>query len=151
MDVVWSVDIIGVCKSAGEVQNLVARTSGRELKKRDLLLVDQTDACVSEVYTNLDPFLMDRLLYVCRVNVQVTFTLWGTQAEEFDGSTMPVVAVKGARVTEFNGGKSVGMGGNATMQLNPDIDNSHKLRGWFDSLADNHQFSNISRAVGDSG
>jgi len=59
--------------------------------------------------------------------------------------------VKGARVTEFNGGKSVGMGASSTMQLNPDIDESHKLHGWFGLLGDNHQFSNISRAVGDAG
>lgn len=45
--ITYAVDVIGVCKHVNDVQNLVARSSKRELKKRDITLVDQTDASVS--------------------------------------------------------------------------------------------------------
>lgn len=41
-------DIIGICQQANDIQNLVARTTKRDLKKRDITLVDQSDASVSE-------------------------------------------------------------------------------------------------------
>lgn len=42
------VDIIGICQQTNDIQNLVARTTRRDLKKRDITLVDQSDASVSE-------------------------------------------------------------------------------------------------------
>lgn len=42
-------DIIGICQHANDIQNLVARTTRRDLKKRDITLVDQSDASVSEM------------------------------------------------------------------------------------------------------
>lgn len=118
------VDVIGVCQQCTDVQSLVARQSRRELKKRDITLVDQTLA-------------------------SVTVTLWASQAEEFDGSLQPVVAIKGGRISEFGGSKSVGMGSSTVMQINPDIPEAHRLRGWFDSLPSNVQFSSVSIRLGD--
>lgn len=83
--------------------------------------------------------------------LQLVVTLWDTTAEQFDGSSMPVVAIKGGRLTEFQGGKSISIGNNSTMQLNPDIPKAHQLRGWYDSLSDQHQFSNISNKSGGDG
>lgn len=83
--------------------------------------------------------------------LQIVVTLWGTQAEEFDGSSMPVIALKSARVSEFNGGKNLGLVSTSTMQINPDIPKAHQMRGWFDSLGDSHQFSNISNRLGGDG
>uniref|UniRef100_A0A1B6MN54 Replication protein A subunit n=1 Tax=Graphocephala atropunctata TaxID=36148 RepID=A0A1B6MN54_9HEMI len=115
------VDLIGVCKSATDLQNLVARTTNRELKKREITLVDHSLTAVS-------------------------VTLWGTQAEEFDASLQPIVAIKGARVSEYNGSKSVSLVSSSNMQLNPDMDESHKLRGWFDNYCQDSSinFNNIS-------
>lgn len=64
---------------------------------------------------------------------------------------MPVVAIKGGRLTEYQGGKSISIGNNSTMQINPDIPKAHQLRGWYDSLSDQHQFSNISNKSGGDG
>ena len=54
------------------------------------------------------------------------------QAEEFDGSSNPVVAVKGARVSDF-GGCSLSVLNSSTVQINPDIPEAFRLRGWFDN------------------
>lgn len=54
------------------------------------------------------------------------------QAEEFDGSSNPVLAVKGARVSDF-GGCSLSLINSSTLQINPDIPEAFRLRGWFDN------------------
>ena len=54
------------------------------------------------------------------------------QAEEFDGSSNPVLAVKGARLSDF-GGCSMSVLNSSTVQINPDIPEAFRLRGWFDN------------------
>ena len=54
------------------------------------------------------------------------------QAEEFDGSSNPVLAVKGARLSDF-GGCSLSLINSSTLQINPDIPEAFRLRGWFDN------------------
>lgn len=78
-------------------------------------------------------------------------TLWDSTAEQFDGSSMPVVAIKGGRLAEFLGGKSISINNNSTMSINPDIPKAHQLRGWYDSLSDQHQFSSVSSKGGNEG
>lgn len=75
-------------------------------------------------------------------------TLWGTQAEEFDGSTQPVVAIKGGRISEFGGAKSISLVSSSVLNINPDIGEAHKLRGWFDCLTDDANFNSISTRTG---
>lgn len=99
------VDVIGVCKSTGEVQTVTRRTTNQELKKRDIQLVDKT-------------------------NTEISLTLWGNQAETFDGSENPVVAIKGARVSDF-AGVSLSLIGSSMLQINPDLPESHSLYGWY--------------------
>ncbi|XP_054276816.1 replication protein A 70 kDa DNA-binding subunit-like [Macrosteles quadrilineatus] len=122
------VDIVGVCQSANDVQTLFAKTTNRELKKREITLVDHTFTAVS-------------------------VTLWGTQAEEFDASTNRVVAIKGGRVSEYLGNKSISLIGSSNMQVNPDIDESHKLQHWFENFCQDKEatFTNISRRQGGDG
>ena len=55
-----------------------------------------------------------------------------SQAEEFDGSSNPVLAVKGARLSDF-GGCSLSLINSSTLQINPDIPEAFRLRGWFDN------------------
>ena len=62
------IDVIGVCKSVGDVTNLTTR-DGRELVKREIQLVDKS-------------------------STEVALTLWGTTATNFQGSGFPIVAVK---------------------------------------------------------
>ena len=65
-----TVDIIGVVKSATDCNTIVSSRTQKELKKRDIVLVDKS-------------------------LTEVGLTLWGTTAENFDGSSNPVVAIKG--------------------------------------------------------
>lgn len=119
VDVDGIVDVIGVCQTAGELTNLMSKTTRKELKKRDLTIVDQSLS-------------------------SVTVTLWDTQAEDFDGSLQPVIAIKGSRIREFMGSKSLSLLGSTVMQINPDIEEAHRLRGWYDSLPSNVEFNSIS-------
>ncbi|KAK9501699.1 hypothetical protein O3M35_012375 [Rhynocoris fuscipes] len=112
-------DFIGVCKSAGDVVTLTSKTTNRELKKREVTVVDSSLA-------------------------SVTLTLWGSQAEEFNGDNQPIVAVKGGKISEFQGGKSVSLIGDSVLQINPDIPEAHRLRGWFDGLSEDAKFISIS-------
>jgi len=119
VDVDGIVDVIGVCQTAGELTMLMSKTTRKELKKRDVTLVDQSLS-------------------------SVTITLWDTQAEDFDGSLQPVIAIKGSRIREFMGSKSLSLLGSTVMQINPDIEEAHRLRGWYDSLPSNAEFTSIS-------
>lgn len=119
IDVDSVVDIIGICQTTSDLNNLVSKTTRKELKKRDITLVDQSMS-------------------------SMIVTLWDTQAEEFDGSLQPVIAIKGCRIREFLGSKSLSLFGSSVMQINPDIEEAHRLRGWYDSLPSNIEFNSIS-------
>ena len=82
---------------------------------------------------------------------QVTLTLWGSQAEEFDGSLQPVLAVRNGRINEYGGGKSVSLLQSSVLQVNPDITEAHKLRGWFDNIGSTQEQENISGRTGAAG
>ncbi|XP_029048687.1 replication protein A 70 kDa DNA-binding subunit [Osmia bicornis bicornis] len=116
-------DVLGIVKSCGDLQLLTSRTTGREMRKRDIHLVDDS-------------------------NTMVCLTLWGTEAEDFDGSNNPVVAVKGARIGEFNGGKNLSTLSSTVMQVDPDIPEAHRLRGWFKTIGCNEDMKSVSRAFG---
>ncbi|XP_069686364.1 replication protein A 70 kDa DNA-binding subunit isoform X2 [Periplaneta americana] len=126
MDTNSIVDVIGVCKSSSDVQTLISRNTNRELRKRDITVVDQT-------------------------NTGVVLSLWGSQAEEFDGSLQPVIAVKNGRINEFGGGRSVSLMQSSVLQINPDITEAHKLRGWFDNVGSTQEQESISTRTGGVG
>jgi len=110
-----TVDIIGVVKSVDECKTIVGKASGKEIKKRDITLVDESA-------------------------VQVRCTLWGTEAETFDGSGNPTLTVKGARLSDW-GGRSLSIASSSQSILNADIKESHSLRGWYDSVGHSVDFN----------
>uniref|UniRef100_A0A803TQ21 Replication protein A subunit n=1 Tax=Anolis carolinensis TaxID=28377 RepID=A0A803TQ21_ANOCA len=112
------VDVIGVCKAYEEVTKLTMKTTNREVSKRDLHLVDSSGKMVS-------------------------VALWGQEADNFDGSRQPVVAIKGARVSDF-GGRSLSVLSSSTLVVNPDRPEAFRLRGWFDSQGKHLETSSIS-------
>uniref|UniRef100_A0A8I3WLE9 Replication protein A subunit n=1 Tax=Callithrix jacchus TaxID=9483 RepID=A0A8I3WLE9_CALJA len=101
------VDIIGICKSYEDATKITVRSNNREVAKRNIYLMDTSGKVV-------------------------TATLWGEDADKFDGSRQPVLAIKGARVSDF-GGRSLSVLSSSTIIVNPDIPEAYKLRGWFDS------------------
>ncbi|XP_046830054.1 replication protein A 70 kDa DNA-binding subunit [Vespa velutina] len=113
------IDVLGIAKSCEEIQTLRARTTGRELKKRDVMLVDES-------------------------NTMVCLSLWGADAEKFDGNNNPVVAIRGARIGEFNGGKNLSAVMSSVIQIDPDIPEAHKLRGWYNTIGMSDQAKSLS-------
>ncbi|XP_070685180.1 replication protein A 70 kDa DNA-binding subunit [Pempheris klunzingeri] len=99
------IDVIGVCKSVDEVSRLTTKTN-KEVSKRTFGLMDMSGKVV-------------------------TVTLWGEEAEKFDGSGQPIVAIKGAKLSDF-GGRSLSASFSSTLMVNPDIPEAYKLRGWYD-------------------
>ncbi|KAM4547218.1 replication protein A 70 kDa DNA-binding subunit-like [Fundulus diaphanus] len=99
------IDIIGVCKSAEDVSRITTK-SNREVSKRAINLIDTTGK-------------------------EVTVTLWGEEAEKFDDSRQPVVAIKGARLSDFRG-RSLSALFSSTIMVNPDIPEAFRLRAWYD-------------------
>uniref|UniRef100_A0AAV2JAP0 Replication protein A subunit n=1 Tax=Knipowitschia caucasica TaxID=637954 RepID=A0AAV2JAP0_KNICA len=119
-------DVIGVCKSTEDVSRIITKNS-REVSKRALSLMDSSGKVV-------------------------TATLWGEEAEKFDGSGHPVVAIKGARLSDF-GGRSLSALFSSTILVNPDIPEAFRLRAWFDTEghAVHSQSLTESRAAGGGG
>ncbi|XP_075892468.1 replication protein A 70 kDa DNA-binding subunit [Nelusetta ayraudi] len=101
------VDVIGVCKTVDEVTRLTTKTN-REVSKRTVHLMDMSEKVV-------------------------TVTLWGEEAEKFDGSAQPILAIKGAKLSDF-GGRSLSASFSSTLMVNPDIPEAYKLRGWYDKV-----------------
>ncbi|KAK3084764.1 hypothetical protein FSP39_018496 [Pinctada imbricata] len=116
------IDLIGVVESCAEVSTVTGRQSGKEITKRDLQLVDQTGFVVN-----------------C--------TLWGTDAQSFNGSGNPVLAVKGAKLSDY-GGRSVSVLAQSQMIVNPDVREAHMLRGWYDHDGKGMKFNSFQSEGG---
>uniref|UniRef100_A0A8C9R0A5 Replication protein A subunit n=1 Tax=Scleropages formosus TaxID=113540 RepID=A0A8C9R0A5_SCLFO len=97
------VDVIGVCRSVEDITRITTKSS-REVSKRTLSLMDMSGKVI-------------------------TVTLWGEEAEKFDGTGQPIMAIKGARLSDF-GGRSLSALFSSTVMINPDIPEAYKLRGW---------------------
>uniref|UniRef100_A0A8B9NRC0 Replication protein A subunit n=1 Tax=Accipiter nisus TaxID=211598 RepID=A0A8B9NRC0_9AVES len=116
------VDVIGICKSYEDVTKITVKANNREVSKRNVHLMDISGKLV-------------------------TATLWGNEAEQFDGSRQPVIAIKGARVSDF-GGRSLSVLSSSTVVINPDSPEAFKLRGWFDSEGQLLECASISDVRG---
>lgn len=101
------VDVIAVVKDVSDPVSLTSK-AGKNLLKREIVLVDSSNASIS-------------------------LTLWGDDAKNFEGMDQPVIIVKGAKIGEYNGGKTLGMAGGTVIKKNPDVPEGHKLRGWYDN------------------
>ncbi|XP_077271809.1 replication protein A 70 kDa DNA-binding subunit-like [Temnothorax americanus] len=117
------IDVLGVVTTFNDVQHIVQRNTGRELLKRDVDIVDDS-------------------------GTMVRVTLWGKQAEDFDGSNNPILAIKGARVGEFNGGKNLSLIMSSVLEKDPDLPEAHRLRGWYTSVGHSENAKSLSRAGG---
>ncbi|XP_020384262.1 replication protein A 70 kDa DNA-binding subunit [Rhincodon typus] len=117
-------DVIGVCKSFEDVSKITVKSNNREVSKRNVCLLDMSGKIV-------------------------TATLWGEDAEKFDGSQQPVVAIKGARLSDF-GGRSLSVLSSSMILVNPDIPEAFKLRAWFDTDGHVMEGTSISEVKGSS-
>ena len=112
-----SVDVIGKCTAADDTREVTARTSGRQVKKRDITLVDDSGS-------------------------DIRLTLWGDKAEKFSGLNQ-VVAVKSATVSDWNG-KSLSLSFSGSIEENPDIPQARRIQQWYEN-ADQSALSQLNR------
>ena len=115
-----TVDIIGVVKTAGDCATIVSSRTQKELKKRDIVLVDKS-------------------------LTEVGLTLWGATAENFQAVDNTVVAIKGAKVSDYNG-VSLSSLSSSVIQVNPDLPQCHELKGWYESEGSSLATSSLTQA-----
>ena len=82
------------------------------------------------------------LVLVDRSRYSVQMTIWGRQALEFaaDAAAEPVIVAKGVKVSDFNG-RSLSLYSSSMMQIDPDLDEAHALKGWYRNEGRNESFS----------
>lgn len=97
--------MLGIVKDNGELSEITAKATQKQIKKRELTICD-------------------------RSGYSVRVTLWGRSAETWTDTDNGVFAFKGAKVGDF-GGRTLSMGGQSTISADPDIKEAHDLRGWF--------------------
>lgn len=102
------IDLIGAITNVGEFSTIVSRTKNKELKKRNITIVDMSRHTIS-------------------------VTIWGDQAESFSGLMDDIFVTKAARVGTY-GGRSASAGD--CFFINPDIPECRKLKNWYQSLLD---------------
>ena len=117
------IDTIGILREIGEVSEIIAKTTQKPYSKRELTLVDNT-------------------------NFSVRLTIWGGSATSFDVPLESVVAFKGVKVSDF-GGRSLSLLSSGTINVNPDVDEAHVLKGWYDAQGRHDEFT--SHAVAGAG
>jgi replication factor A1 len=116
------VDVIGIVKECEEITKVTSRTTQKQIPKRDITLMDMSGRTIR-------------------------LTLWNQQAEKFNGLHQPVVAIKGAKISDFSG-ISLSTTTSSVISMNPDIPESHQLRGWYDSIGMNlHHFSTMTSST----
>ncbi|XP_001604531.1 replication protein A 70 kDa DNA-binding subunit [Nasonia vitripennis] len=120
------IDILGIVKTCSDLQTFTKRLTGQELTKKDVGVVDEN-------------------------NYLINVTLWAEKAQNFDGSGNPVVAIKGAKIGEFNGGKTLSLLPTSILRVNPDIPTAHKLRSWFSTIGATTESHSLSRTSNDGG
>ncbi|CAD6334907.1 unnamed protein product [Miscanthus lutarioriparius] len=107
------VDLIGILTSVGPSATIIRKVGGLEAQKRTLQLKDMSGRSVE-------------------------ITLWGKFCDaegqqlqlQCDSGLNPVLALKGARVTEFSG-RSVNTIGSTQLKIDPDFPEAESLRRWY--------------------
>ncbi len=120
-----TIDTIGILKEVGETSQIVSKSTSKPYDKRELTLVDNT-------------------------GYSVRLTIWGNSATAFDVMPESVVAFKGVKVSDFNG-RSLSLLSSGSMTVDPDIDDAHKLKGWYDAQGRNDTFASHAGMSGSMG
>ncbi|CBY01885.1 hypothetical protein IAQ61_006485 [Plenodomus lingam] len=120
-----TIDTIGVLKEVGEVATITSKNTNKDFSKRELTLADDSQT-------------------------SVRLTIWGKTAESFEAPLESILAFKGVKVSDF-GGRSLSLLSSGSMMVDPDIDEAHKLRGWFNAVGQNATFSTHNNLASSSG
>ncbi|EAW13773.1 replication factor A subunit protein RFA1 [Aspergillus clavatus NRRL 1] len=110
-----TIDVVGVLKEVGEISQIVSKSTNKPYDKRELTLVDSS-------------------------GFSVRLTVWGTTALNFSATPESVIAFKGVKVSDF-GGRSLSLLSSGSMTIDPDIEEAHRLKGWYDAQGRHETFS----------
>jgi len=112
------VDVIGVCDNVGEIQNFTSQRTQKELTKRTMRIVDNT-------------------------NTAIECTLWSSTATNLDANAVmnQVVACKAAKVSDFNG-KSLSVD---QYDVNPDVPETATLQKWWSTGGNSGNFTSMTQ------
>ncbi|KAF9523431.1 hypothetical protein CPB83DRAFT_821579 [Crepidotus variabilis] len=101
-------DVIGIVKDVHDLTQVHSAKMNKPIANRDIILVDE-------------------------LSFSVRMTLWGKQAKQHnEADTGSVIAFKGVKVGDDQGGRTLSMVSSSTLQINPDIDECFALREWYD-------------------
>lgn len=110
-------DVIGVLQHVADVSEITTK-KGDQLSKRDITLVDDT-------------------------GFSVRCTIWGATATNFNTELDKVIAIKGAKVSDFNG-RSLSMFNSSSLMVDPEIPEGFALQGWYLSRGKEQAFQTMA-------
>ncbi|CEP24825.1 unnamed protein product [Cyberlindnera jadinii] len=110
------IDVVGVIKEVNPAFQITSR-AGKSYDRRDITIVDDSQFAIS-------------------------LGLWNKAAVDFDIPQGTVIAVKGAKVSDFNG-KTLSMTPSGTISANPDAPEAYSLKGWYDAQGRNEDFHSL--------
>ena len=99
------IDIIGVVHECPPMAEITTKAN-KQLVKRELTIVDDSE-------------------------YSVRLTMWGNEAEAFEHQDHPIIAIKGAKVSDY-GGRTLSLGFQSRFTTNLEHPVSYKLRAWYD-------------------
>jgi len=103
------VDVVAWVREAGDLIEFRSKAE-KDLKKREIVLADKSGGGSS-----------------------VNLVLWGNQAQEFS-SADAIIAIKGAKINEFNGIKNISLGFSGTYEVAPKLPEVEELEAWASGL-----------------
>jgi replication factor A1 len=118
------VDVCAVVVAVNEVTTIMTK-KGKNLDKKEIEIMDKS-------------------------KIAVRCTLWGKQANDWDKPVGATIAIKGAQLSDFNG-CSMSIGMSSTFTVDPDIDEAHDLRAWYESEGKDADRIKIQGGGGGSG
>jgi len=103
------VDVVAWVREVGDLLEFRSRAE-KDLKKREIVLADKSKGGSS-----------------------VNLVLWGEQAGQFNSHDV-IIAIKGAKVHEFNGTKNISLGFSGTFEIAPELPEVAELEEWASGL-----------------
>ena len=116
------IDVVGVVTNVGNCETIVQKKTQKELRKRDLLVVDQSCG-------------------------EIRLTLWGNLALDFNSEPGCVVLAQQAKISDYQG-RSLSAN---SIYINPEVAKAIELKNWYDSCKDSisiRSMTNASAAAG---
>lgn len=115
------VDVVAIAHRIGDVQTLTQKTTQKELQKRDITLVDDS-------------------------NAEISLTIWGKEAEGFSAMPGSALLIKRAKVSTYNN-RSLTASAGFSMQIDPNHPAAIHLKSWYEEVKENLQTIALTTAT----